>query len=112
MIDWKKLEKVMLRLGFDDYVKGTDYLREAVRIWDARPHLALSKELYPEIARKYGTRWTCVERAIRHASESAMLRGEQKAWEDYFGASYKCEIGRPTCGQLISRLARVACDAE
>lgn len=107
MVDWEKLEKVMLRLGFDEALLGTGYIREAVGIWDDSPHCSLTKELYPEVARQFGTTPTRAERAMRHAIETASLRGSQREWDEIFGFSIDPEKGRPVNGSLIARLARV-----
>ena len=50
---------------------------------------AITKELYPQVARRYGTTASNVERAIRHALELVWKRGEQEVLHGYFGSWHK-----------------------
>ena len=105
MIDCKKLDALMLDLGFDDFVRGTQYIRQAVQIWDVLPHCSMTKKVYPEIAAVSDTTASRVERAMRHAIEKASLRGSARVWADAFGCSISVDSGKPTNGQFVARLA-------
>lgn len=107
MIDKEKLDFYLMQLGHDDFVRGTDFLRQAVKIWDREGHPALTDLLYPEIAAANQSTPTCVERAIRHSIEKAWGRGNSRLQHELFGFSYSPISGKPTNGEYISRLARL-----
>lgn len=106
MINAQKLDRILLDLGFSDILFGTDYLREAVRLYDGG-RTQITGEIYPEIAAKYCTRKMAVERCIRHAISRAFLRGDMEKAREIFGWSISPDKGVPTVGECIARLARV-----
>lgn len=110
MINDEKLDDVLLQLGHDDFNRGTAYLREGVYRWDQQPGQALTKVLYPAIAKNHGTTGSRVERCMRHSIEKAWGRGCEAARTKYFGYSVDPAKGAPTVGEYISRLARVCGD--
>lgn len=105
MINEEKLEKVLLDLGYPESLSGTRYLREAVGLF--LPGMAITKELYPQVARLNGTTPSRIERAIRHATQTAWCRGSITLQELLFGSSINPQTGVPTNGELVARLARV-----
>lgn len=107
MVNEEKLEKVLLDLGYPERLSGTRYLREAVGLFV--PGMAITKELYPAVARLNGTTPSRIERAIRHATQTAWGRGSVSTQEQIFGYSVNPETGIPTNGELVARLARI-CD--
>lgn len=107
MIDSEKLDFYLMQLGHDDFVRGTEFLRQAVRIWDREGHPALTDLLYPEIAAANQSTPARVERAIRHSIEKAWGRGNTAMQHKIFGYSYSPIIGKPTNGGYIARLARL-----
>lgn len=106
MIDNEKLDETLLELGHDDFVRGTALLREAVRRWDVREHPYMTKELYPALAREFGSTPSRVERSMRHTIEKAWLRGDSCLQRRIFGAAYSPDKGMPTNGGYIAGLAR------
>ena len=106
MIDYEKLDETLLELGHDDFVRGTAYLRVAVRRWDVLHPPSLTKELYPDLARAFGSTPSRVERSIRHTIEKAWLRGDSCLQRRIFGAAYSPDKGMPTNGGYIAGLAR------
>ena len=56
-------------IGVPAHIKGYQYLREAVRLTLEKPEMInrITKELYPTVARRFGTSSSKVERAIRIA---------------------------------------------
>ena len=62
----------------------------------------ITKRLYPEIAKKYQTTSSRVERAIRHAIEVAWGRGDQKTVENIFGYTISAAKGKPTNSEFIA----------
>ena len=65
----------------------------------------ITKQLYPEIAFKYNTTPSRVERAIRHAIEVAWGRGDQKTVESIFGYTVSADKGKPTNSEFIAMIA-------
>ena len=106
MINEVKMNKIMLELGFADVLRGTDYLRESVRLY-AAGNTQIVRGIYPEIAQKFNTESGSVERCIRHAIERAWLRGRVETQEEIFGYTVTPSKGKPTVGECIARLARV-----
>lgn len=102
---------VMLRLiGVQPDVRGWRYIVDAVQmvVKDEGLLYAITKELYPAIARKNGTTATRVERCIRSAIETAWKEGDAEAQQHYFGSIVGPEKGKPTNGAFIGGLAQWA----
>jgi two-component system response regulator (stage 0 sporulation protein A) len=110
MVNEQKMDNVLLLLGHDDFNRGTAYLREAVRLYE--PGMALTKELYPAIARVHSTTGARVERCMRHSIDKAWGRGCQEARTRFFGYSYDPDTGRPQVGEYVARLARLCHEAS
>lgn len=108
-INEEKMDNVLLELGHDDYNRGTKYLRAAVRLYEGQP---LTKEIYPAIAKQYGSTAARVERCIRHSIEKAWNRGDSGAQLRYFGHSVDPSTGKPRAGEYIARMARMCREAE
>ena len=66
---------------------------------------AVTKELYPAIAKKYNTTPSRVERAIRHAIEVAWNRGKIDTIDKLFGYTVHTEKGKPTNSEFIAIIA-------
>ncbi len=73
---YRQVERRLLELGIPPHIKGFSYIREAVKmLMDSEEKIfGITKVLYPDIARLYGTTSTRVERAIRHAIELSWTR--------------------------------------
>lgn len=109
MINEAKMDNLLLDLGHDDFNRGTAYIREGIRLYV--PGMALTKELYPQIAKAHGSTAARVERCMRHAIDKAWSRGCTEVQHRFFGWSVDPEIGRPKVGEYVARLARV-CRAD
>ncbi len=83
------------------------YLREAITmvVNDMELLSAITKELYPSIAKKYNTTASRVERAIRHAIEVAWGRGQIDAINKIFGHTIHNDKGKPTNSEFIAMVA-------
>ena len=101
----KEMDRIMTDLGHDDFVQGTGYLRQAALLY--APGMALTKELYPALAKANNTTPQRVERSMRHSIEKAWLRGDQDTRLKWFGYSVDPNSGRPTVGEYVARLARI-----
>ena len=94
-------------LGIPSHIKGYQYIREAVGIIFDNPDVigGITKELYPELARKYSTTVSRVERAIRHAIEVSWNRGNWDLMEEIFGHSVDIDKAKPTNSEFIVTIA-------
>ena len=98
---------IIHEVGVPAHIKGYQYLREAIMmvINDIDIINQITKQLYPEIAHKFQTTPSRVERAIRHAIEVAWGRGEQSAVESIFGYTVSAAKGKPTNSEFIAMIA-------
>ena len=98
---------IIHEVGVPAHIKGYQYLREAIMMVTNNIDVInqITKQLYPEIASKYKTTPSRVERAIRHAIEVAWGRGEQQAVESIFGYTISATKGKPTNSEFIAMIA-------
>lgn len=98
---------IIHELGVPAHIKGYQYLREAIIMVTNNIDVInqITKQLYPEIARKFKTTPSRVERAIRHAIEVAWARGQQDAVESIFGYTISAAKGKPTNSEFIAMIA-------
>ena len=94
-------------VGVPAHIKGYQYLREAIMmvVNDIDVINQITKQLYPDIAQKYKTTPSRVERAIRHAIEVAWGRGQAEAVESIFGYTVSASKGKPTNSEFIAMIA-------
>lgn len=95
------------KIGVPAHIKGYQYLREAIiySVGDEEMLGAVTKILYPAIAKRYHTTSSRVERAIRHAIEVAWNRGSEEVLEEIFGYTISVGRGKPTNSEFIAMLA-------
>lgn len=101
------LVTAMLReIGMPASLKGYPYVRDAVLLATQDPSLlhAVTKALYPSIAKRHRTTASCVERSIRHAIEEAWLRGDPEKLHTYFGNQIGSANRKPTNGEFIAAI--------
>ncbi len=101
------ITKVLHELGIPSHIKGYQYIREAIGIIYERPETigGITKELYPELAEKFDTTVSRVERAIRHAIEVSWNRGSWDLMEEIFGHSVDIDKAKPTNSEFIVTIA-------
>ena len=94
-------------IGVPAHIKGYQYLREAIIIAvdDMDVINAVTKVLYPEVAKRFATTPSRVERAIRHAIEVAWDRGDLETLQKYFGYTVSNAKGKPTNSEFIAMIA-------
>lgn len=102
-----EITNIIHEVGVPAHIKGYMYLREAITmvVNDMELLSAVTKELYPSIAKKYNTTASRVERAIRHAIEVAWGRGQIEAINRLFGYTVHTEKGKPTNSEFIAIIA-------
>ena len=98
---------IIHEIGVPAHIKGYQYLREAILIAVDNIEVinAVTKVLYPEVARRFATTPSRVERAIRHAIEVAWDRGDLETLQKYFGYTVSNAKGKPTNSEFIAMIA-------
>lgn len=98
---------IIHEVGIPAHIKGYFYLRDAIiMVVNHGGHLgAITKELYPAVAVKFGTTASRVERAMRHAIEVAWSRGDIEAINRLFGYTVRSDRGKPTNAEFIAMIA-------
>ena len=98
---------IIHEIGVPAHIKGYQYLREAIilTIHDMEMINAVTKVLYPEVAKRYNTTPSRVERAIRHAIEVAWDRGDVETLQRFFGYTVSGIKGKPTNSEFIAMIA-------
>ena len=99
--------EIIHQIGVPAHIKGYQYLRDAIMmaIDDSEIINAVTKRLYPTIAKRHNTTSSRVERAIRHAIEVAWDRGDVDVLNSYFGYTIHNERGKPTNSEFIAMIA-------
>ncbi len=94
---------VIHEIGVPAHIKGYQYLRDAIirTVNDMEMINAVTKALYPQVAKKFNTTASRVERAIRHAIEVAWDRGDLEVLQKYFGYTVSNIKGKPTNSELL-----------
>ena len=102
-----KLGSLFLGLGMPAHIKGYQFLKQAVKMVISQPDIInrITKELYPGIAKHFGTSASKVERAIRHAIEVAWNRGRIETLNTAFGCKVCTQQDKPTNGEFIAMIA-------
>ncbi len=105
------ITKMLHELGIPAHIKGYQYLRDAISmvVRDREMMEAVTKILYPEIAKKNYTSSSRVERAIRHAIEVAWGRGSLEVIDELFGYTISTGKGEPTNSEFIALIADKIC---
>ena len=98
---------VIHEIGVPAHIKGYQYLREAIKIAvnDMEVINAITKVLYPQVAKTFATTPSRVERAIRHAIEVAWDRGDLEVLQSFFGYTISNSKGKPTNSEFIALIA-------
>ncbi|MBQ1411467.1 MAG: sporulation transcription factor Spo0A [Oscillospiraceae bacterium] len=98
---------VIHEIGVPAHIKGYQYLREAIiiAVGDMEVINAITKVLYPQVAKTFATTPSRVERAIRHAIEVAWDRGDLDTLQRFFGYTVSNTKGKPTNSEFIALIA-------
>lgn len=102
-----KVTQIIHQIGVPAHIKGYQYLRRAIMMTVESPELinSITKELYPSVAKAFGTTSSRVERAIRHAIEVAWDRGDVDVINSYFGYTVQSARGKPTNSEFIALIS-------
>ena len=101
------ITKILHDLGVPSHIKGYQYIKEGIMLIYENPSMigGITKELYPEIANKFDTTVSRVERAIRHAIEVSWNRGDWDLMDEIFGHSVDVDKAKPTNSEFIVTVA-------
>lgn len=102
-----KVTNIIHDVGVPAHIKGYQYLRDGIlmAVKDSEIINQVTKQLYPDLAIKYKTTPSRVERAIRHAIEVAWNRGQIESMESIFGYTVNSNRGKPTNSEFIAMIA-------
>lgn len=103
----EKITNIFITVGIPAHIKGYQFLREAIKMAIDSPEIinSITKKLYPNIALRYDTTPSKVERAIRHAIEVAWNRGKIENINSLFGVKVYSNNEKPTNGEFIALVA-------
>lgn len=103
----KEVTSIIQEIGIPANIKGYNYIREAIILTINNSNIinAVTKELYPHIAKTNNTKPSRVERAIRHAIEVAWDRGDSDKLNSIFGYTINVNRGKPTNSEFIAMIA-------
>ena len=96
---------MLLALNMPSHRKGFRYLRMGILMCAQDPTLQVTKRVYPEIAKEFGTSKQAVEKAIRAVIDVAWKNRNDNMWRQYFPAAADGKIPKPTNTQFLFRLA-------
>ena len=102
-----RVTNLLHEIGIPAHIKGYHYLRDSIimAVQDMDVLNAITKVLYPTVAKRYQTTSSRVERAIRHAIEVAWSRGKMDTIEELFGYTVSNGKGKPTNSELVALIA-------
>lgn len=98
---------MLTELGTPAHIKGHRYIITGLTLLVDNPDAAdaITKELYPFIAKQHNTTPSRVERAVRHAVEVTWDRGDLDVLGRYFGNTVRLDKGKPTNSEFMAQLA-------
>ena len=102
-----EITTLLHEIGVPAHIRGYLYIREAITMVYHKIEILgnITKVLYPEVARKFNTTSSRVERAIRHAIEIAWVRGNIDAISDIFSYTISYHKSKPTNSEFIAMIA-------
>ena len=102
-----QITEILHQIGVPAHIKGYHYLRDSIMMSVENPDIinAVTKQLYPSVAKCYQTTSSRVERAIRHAIEVAWDRGDVDVLNSYFGYTIPNSRGKPTNSEFIAMIS-------
>lgn len=103
----QRISEIFMTVGIPAHIKGYQFLREAIKMAIDSPEIinSITKRLYPEVAERFSTSPSKVERAIRHAIEVAWNKGKIENINSLFGVKIYSANEKPTNGEFIALVA-------
>ncbi len=102
-----EVTEILHQIGVPAHIKGYHYLRDSIIMAIEDPEIinAVTKQLYPNVAKEYNTTSSRVERASRHAIEVTWDRGDVDVLNSYFGYTIHNTRGKPTNSEFIAMIS-------
>ena len=102
-----RISNMLKDLGVATNLSGYQYLKYAIDLTmrDMTLTKKITKVIYPMVAKRFGTKPTCVERSIRHAIETGWHKGNIVTQDALFGYTIDSDSSKPTNGSFISAVA-------
>ena len=102
-----KIMRIFMAIGIPSNLKGYQYLREAVKMTINEPDVItqITTRIYPELAKRFHTSPSNVERSMRHAIETAWERGKKENIDSLFGLKIYDRNEKPTNSEFIALIA-------
>lgn len=102
-----RVTNLLHEIGIPAHIKGYHYLRDSIimAVQDMDVLNAITKVLYPTVAKRYQTTSSRVERAIRHAIEVEWNRGKLDTLDELFGYTVSTGKGKPTNSEFVALIA-------
>ena len=106
-----RITEILQEIGIPAHIKGYSYIRYAIErsVEDRNVIYAITKVLYPEIAKQFKTTAFGVGRAIQHAIEVAWDRGDPETLHNYFSYTINASKGKPTNSEFIAMITDKIC---
>ena len=103
----QRITEIFMTVGIPAHIKGYQFLREAIKMAIDSPEIinSITKRLYPDVAQRFETSPSKVERAIRHAIEVAWNKGKIENINSLFGVKVYSSNEKPTNGEFIALVA-------
>lgn len=103
------ISEILVELGMPAHIMGYRFSAYAIKLATENSDIlnAIMCELYPDVAKHFGTTATRVEREIRNGIECAWVRGDINVIEKYFGNTISIKKGKPTNSEFIARVSNI-----
>lgn len=98
---------ILLKLDMSPKRKAFEYIQMCAELYEANPCQGITKSIYPQVAKAYGTNPWAVERAIRQIVHESWEHRDELVWRRYFRTDRSGNVARPTNAEFISRLAEI-----
>ena len=101
------ISNILKELGIPANLSGYHYLMDAIQMVIENDGILqpITKFIYPDIASKYKTKSSRVERAIRHAVEKAFIYGDIEIIDQIFKTTVHLSSGKVTNSEFIATVA-------
>jgi two-component system response regulator (stage 0 sporulation protein A) len=106
------LGDLLLRLGIQPKRRGYLYLVTSIALAQKDPNQAITKELYPAVAKLCGGTAAQVERDIRFLIHTAWNQHREETWRSCLQIPASVPFSRPTNAAFIFRMAKLFQDRQ
>lgn len=97
--------QLLLSLGIPPTREGLSYLEAAVEYIQWHPDCSVTKQMYPDLARRFGSSPAAVEKAIRDAISLAWEHRNERIWRGVFSPGPGGLLPRPGNRQFLMGVA-------